>query len=650
MKAIHNNSTWHFVSLCLILSLCTSCESFFSNESPSAMDSKTVFSSPELTEQAINGAYQELAKDKGYINRLGCGYIGLNTDCEWSAWSTGTDDRSTTVTYSLTTNNTAISNKNGSDSWSYLNTVIERCNAIIDGVRQYGDTTDAAMRYYLGEAYFLRSFAYLEMVKIWGDVPARFEAISTDPESVYAKKTDRNVIYDHLRIDLQEAARLMPWSNDDEVPLSARNKVGRGNKAAALALLARADLMYAGKAVRPNTLEDRSEYSVRFNFEDNALRKEILEEVLWACAEVIGHEDNKLASDYAQPFRQICSDETAYDQMEHLWVIPFADGARGQIMGFNSPKIGSSDIVKLSGKIPGIGDGAKSNGHISITPYLLYQFEKGDKRRDVTCVAGTWAYDDKNVNGITEGTRAYQKSVNLKNYYLAKYRYEWMRRNSTGDDGIDFPVIRYADVLLMFAEAAIGSNTGITPDNKTNLNPLEQLNKVRRRAGLADADALSFDLIMTERAKEFTGEYIRKWDLMRWGILKDEVQKAERFTRSIMENTESMTVSLNGKEVTISATIWYKYRQDPALNGAWVMDSIYGLGNGETTKPVYFDKNNGWIEKKNIFGSEDKGWDFAKSSYPFYREAEQLNARQYWPVFTHYITASNGNLWNNYGY
>ena len=225
-----------------------------------------------------------------------------------------------------------------------------------------------------------------------------------------------------------------------------------------------------------------------------------------------------------------------------------------------------------------------------------------------------------------------------------------MRRNSTGDDGIDFPVIRYADVLLMFAEAAIGSNTGITPDNKTNLDPLEQLNKVRRRAGLADADALSFDLIMTERAKEFTGEYIRKWDLMRWGILKDEVEKAERFTRSIMDNTESVTVPLNGKEVTISATIWYKYRQDPALNYAWVMDSIYGLYDGEVTKPDYFDKNNGWIEKKNIFGSEDKGWDFAKSSYPFYREAEQLNARQYWPVFTHYITASNGNLWNNYGY
>jgi len=68
------------------------------------------------------------------------------------------------------------------------------------------------------------------------------------------------------------------------------------------------------------------------------------------------------------------------------------------------------------------------------------------------------------------------------------------------------------------------------------------------------------------------------------------------------------------------------------------------------SQPACFDKNNGWIEKKAIFGSEEKGWDFAKSSYPFYRDAAQLESRQYWPIFPHYITASNGNLWNNYGY
>ena len=220
---------------------------------------------------------------------------------------------------------------------------------------------------------------------------------------------------------------------------------------------------------------------------------------------------------------------------------------------------------------------------------------------------------------------------------------------STGEDGIDFPVLRYADVLLMFAEAAIGSNTGVTPVNTTGLDPLEQLNKVRRRAKIADAALLDFDAVMTERAKEFCGEYIRKWDLMRWGILRQQVLKSEAFARQIMGDGDVISVDLNGKTVNLSTKIWHKYRQDSDINNAWVMDSIYGLYPGEG-KPASFNKNNGWIEKKAIFGSDEKGWDFSKSNYPFYMEAEQLESRQYWPIFPHYITASNRNLWNNYGY
>ena len=628
------------IVLCTVL--LTSCEDFFSNASPSSETIDKVFADPALTEQAICGAYQELAKDKGYINRLGCGYQCLNTDCEWSSWSTGTDDRATCVTYSMTVNNSAVSNKNGSDPWSYFGTVIERCNNAIDGIRQYGDTTDPAMRYYLGESYFLRSFAYLEMIKYWGDVPARFTSLTQDKESVNAPKTDRNIIYEQLRTDLREAARLMPYSNDPLTPAAARNRVGRGSRTAALALLARADLMYAGLAVRPNTLEDPSGYSVRYNIEDATQRRAVLDEVLWACGTIITEGDKALALKYETPFRQLCADIDDYSAMEHIWVLPFANGARGQIMGFNSPKIGSSDIVKLNGKIPGIGDGAKSNGHICITPYLLYQFEPNDTRRDVTCQPGVWAYDDKNVNGLPSEARAYQKSQNIKSYYLAKYRYEWMTRTSTGEDGIDFPIIRYADVLLMYAEAAIGTS-------HTDKG-LDFLNDVRNRAGLADLPNYDLADIQTERAKEFCGEYIRKWDLMRWGILKQEVLKSEAFARTIMGDADVISTTLNGKTIDISAKLWYKYRQDPAINNAWVMDSIYGLYPGETTKPAYFNKNTGWIEKKAIFGSDKNGWDFAKSTYPFYINAEQLESRQYWPVFPHYITASNGNLWNNYGY
>ena len=67
-----------------------------------------------------------------------------------------------------------VSTANGKDPWGYMNVAVERCNNIIEGIEQYADTAeDAQMRYYLGEAYFLRSFVYFDMVKTWGDVPAR---------------------------------------------------------------------------------------------------------------------------------------------------------------------------------------------------------------------------------------------------------------------------------------------------------------------------------------------------------------------------------------------------------------------------------------------------------------------------------------------
>ena len=96
MKATIKNSLLS-LSVSGLLSLSTavfmtSCKDFFSNESPSAETPDKVFSNAALTEQAVCGAYQELARDKGYTNRLACGYVGLNTDCEWSNWSTGTDD------------------------------------------------------------------------------------------------------------------------------------------------------------------------------------------------------------------------------------------------------------------------------------------------------------------------------------------------------------------------------------------------------------------------------------------------------------------------------------------------------------------------------------------------------------------------------
>ena len=139
------------------------CTDFFDTNSPSTLDKKTVFSNEERTEMAIYGVYELLGENDSYRNRIGCGFAGLNTDIEWSTFSTSTDvQNQQVVLYGITTANGKVANGKKS-IWYYLNSMVERCNNIIEGIEEYGDpANNEQMRYFLGEAYFLRSFAYLE--------------------------------------------------------------------------------------------------------------------------------------------------------------------------------------------------------------------------------------------------------------------------------------------------------------------------------------------------------------------------------------------------------------------------------------------------------------------------------------------------------
>ena len=625
----------------------TGCD-FFESKSPSAMDSETVFSNVNNTELAIAGVYELFGMDHAYRNTLACGYQGMNTDIEHGTKNGGKAEQNV---YMLTPANGDLS-KNGKDPWGYLNTAIERCNNIIEGIEAFGDTSKLEMRYMLGEAYFLRSFCYFEMVKLWGDVPARFTSISKDPSGLDIPKSDRTNVLKQIRIDLKKAAQLMPWSS--ECPGTAKNYTGRPSRGAAYALLARVDLAYAGKGVKPATWKEKTEF---LTGDDSQLRAELNTEVMWACAQILnnGAEQGKFQSKFEDIFRKVCGDETNYYNSEVFWEIAFADGSRGQVLQYN--------CTKMSDAVGGLknNEGGSSNSAVGIVPTLYYDFDANDERRDVTMARYIWVYDDgtkfnsdqekvaQAFPGKADGEKIlYQKNQMVGDWYAAKYRVEWMARNRTNnEDGVNFPIIRYADVLLMAAEASIGGIGGDMPTNLYGVDGASCFNKVRARAGVPSKE-LSMANIQEERKFEFAGEYIRKYDLMRWGILKETLLRAHERLADMNNHT--------GEFDQLSDSIYLKYKFvgseysfDNTIKG-YLIDSVYGLNKGEMGEPSFYNMENGWI--KTCVYSGSSGRELAPDNYMLFdREyPDFLNGKQYWPIFAFNIGKSNGTLWNDYAY
>ena len=598
-----------------------------------------------------NYLYHLCGEQNSYRTRLAGGWHGYNTDIERH---TGNYEYSL---YTITTTCADLSAAN-KDPWTYLSKMVYDASIIIEGIEKYCDTTKAAYAYLLGEALFLRAFALSEMVKLWGDVPMTWKFAFGSIVPAQAKQ-DRNLAYEAVRADLKRAADLLPWS--DLVPevrvldtyreptsgnsvqesymehQPGRNYTGRPSKAAALALLARVDLNYAGFALRPNTLGTPADgYGIQLNLYDANKRRALYQEALEACAQIIKREDYKLLTDYAQIFKKVCADVTDYQQSEVIWEIPFADGVRGQVMNRNA-----SCNKSALGVLKNTTSSSKAQSRLTIVPTLFFDFEQGDKRRDVTLSRFQWNYDSSHKIAEVSGSCLYQKVQRIDKWYLGKWRLEWMSRaTSSDDDGVNFPIIRYADVMLMFCEAALGGITGDVPDNTTGVTAQSQFDKIRARAGVASKQ-LNMNNLMAERKLEFAGEYLRKYDLIRWGKLRSAMEAA----RVRLQNLSAHS----GEFADIPETVYYKFREnyDYTVDGSkcYVLDAFL------FEQPADYYDDNGW-QKTNIFESDaQKVLDESSYFLYDYEHPENLDSHQLWPIFTTDMQYDEkGYLWNDYDY
>src|SRR5690606_26817179 len=117
------------------------------------------------------------------------------------------------ATYNALPNNDQMNVANS--AWAMMYSGIERANLCIRGLRTYGNpTSNKRMGELLAAALTYRAIYYSDLIKAWGDVPERFEPITS--ETLYKPKVDRDIIYNQLLKDLEEAAELASWPNDSE--------------------------------------------------------------------------------------------------------------------------------------------------------------------------------------------------------------------------------------------------------------------------------------------------------------------------------------------------------------------------------------------------------------------------------------------------
>lgn len=603
---------------CLALAgaMFASCELDAPNQS--TMSEDVIFSTEELANLAVMGLHQSFGETNSYRGRF-IPYFGTNTDCEifnnYAGVSDPTLDKEASLAcYNAQYDNTYMNTSN--NAWAKLYEAIERANKAVESMEKFGNIdANANMGQIYGELLTLRAMIYFDLVKAWGDVPYRFEPITS--ETIYLPKTDRVTIMKKMMEDLEVAEKYLGWPGENAYTKSTE----RVSKTFAKGLRARTALFLAGKSEWPNE-------GLRYNLTNDGERQEMYRIAYQECSEVIEQGTNaKLETlSFEANFRALCEENTTAG-LESVYEIPFSDG-RGRVLYTWGGKHSNTDRWTQLAK----------GGVVGPTPTLWYDFDKNDIRRNITCLPYQWK-DGKKTIGSTSGG----------GWSFGKLRFEWMKRlvTSTNDDGINFQVMRLADIYMMAAEAA--NELGDMGNAKKYLKPVvDRAYPAAKATAILDAanskDAM-FNTIVDQRKFEFAGEAVRKVDLMRWGLLSDKLKETKQNMSDLAKRA--------GKYANYSKKVYYADglgAKEEDADGYYV----YGLEEGETDEAgqAMALGSSSALFCLGAGDNEDKVKenDTKINNYLTYLFINDPNSKMFWPIWKEFLNSSNGQLKNDYGY
>jgi len=356
------------------------------------------------------------------------------------------------------------------DFWRNAYKGISNANFALEGIPQVNMNEALKMRL-LGEARFLRGMLYLDLVRLFGDIPLLLTFAGAE---VFPSRTPKNQVYEAIIADLLFAEANLPPS------YPAGNGKGRATSGAAKGLLAKTHL-------------NMKNYTACIQY----------------CNELMTSGNYGLWPTFDEVFRIPNT-----NGIETLFNVGF--GTANNSISFW--EVGQFNVRllprELSAQIPGVN----AQGWQVATQDLHDSFDDLDRRKKVTFI-----------------TSVRQPNGSLKEIepHIRKY-WDEIAEPLAGNTENDFPYLRYADILLMFAEAVNEQSSG------PNAAAYEAINAVRRRARfdgtqeqnvLPDLNNLNYDqfkdAILEERRKEFVAEGHRWIDLARFEKLAELVPLAK---------------------------------------------------------------------------------------------------------------------------
>ena len=524
-------------------SLFISCESWIEEDPEGLVTKERVGDSQEAAAQWVTGTYSKLIYDMfcwGYFPRVlehDADYIS-GPDWLFGTFGAGNFQGESDVTDAL---------------WKGCYGLIARANNGIREISGMVNLTDEARNNALGELRFLRAFGYFLLVRAYGDIPLQPEEETSaydQPRQPVAQ------VYDYIISNLEQAAALM-YKNTDAA--YQRGHVSAGSAAGLLAKVyatAAAAAMPAGTEV---TVRTGAPYS---GTDDNRTYAP-LQTMTFSKQAVSGYETIDAKAYYAKAAewarRVIDGEFGTYELLPYDLLWKKSSATASEFM-FSLQTVSGDATYKVSvhqqyeGYMTEQGsDFIQEGGWVGCTRHWYDLFDhddlritKGVKHRwraktqresnsgfyypqtNEYCIMAT-GYDLNGQRvGDGEPTGIYADGVS---YYYAQdaqclaftTKYMDVTNNAISNADANWPFLRYADVLLIYAEALneLGQSDAA----------IEYLNKVRARSnatlasvsgsGALDTPVKRRSAIIEERAKELACEGDRRWDLIRWGIYLD---------------------------------------------------------------------------------------------------------------------------------